>query len=518
MEQKIIDFYKENTFRHMESAYKRGYNEAAQNGLLNQEQIDWALAVHPVWDPVEETDLKRHIADALLLIENIANPGNPNHDPNVMKQWQDPNLQIFVNEYNAIPVGYSIEKILELFKKNPEKLGIIIQYMYSISPSVALAIYNSMNAVDYKNGKNKINPIFLNKKNIFGQGADKVKKYSENYLGKYISKRMRNKMPNIARAIFDEISAQKIKPTDGLGGLLKKADDIKKNLPAAAAGKFDIMLRALKDVSETDQFKKALKSGRAMNALQDDLAEWGGDNDKVEEIKQLQFILNGISYGATTSSIRGRLRENKLTIFSDAGMSWMKHDVMKFMATATDKVLNLGFMLSFEIANFAKNKIRGGRSKFSPKSWYNKKSVRDIEEAQRFISANPGISKVALQAEAATARNDANNAKLLGAKDAPQREKDAQKKELRVEAKEQEEARNLGLTNSKLHRKLQLMAHWDMLRSGKTNDLSLESGNVELGHHGRGEKKFFNSPQGVSSQYQNIWANQVANWNNGIGA
>jgi len=438
----IKNFYTYGAFQNMESPYKRGYQDAEKKGILNEDQKDWAHATLPptTWDPAEEALLRGAITSAFDAMRS----NNAPMDADVRKFKAD-----LIN-----PNGMTIAKILETFQEKPEKLEIILSYIGIDNPDIADAIYSGLNAVDYKTGKNKIIPKYRDKKNLFMEGIDAIKEFGSDYFGKYFSKSARKNMPGIARTIFDEIEAAKIKPTNGLKGLLEKSEEIQKKLPAAAEAQFKIIITALKSLSHTDHFAKALKSGRAMRALIEDLAEYGSENEKAfEGMKQLQFILHGLSYGPNTSSIRGKLKENPLTLFSDPRMSWNKNEGLRFMARATDKVLNLGFMAVFNIANYAKNKIRQGtRSEFSSSS----EMVKDAVPGYRTDMAEATAARAA--ATAATATGDPNAADL---------DRIAEKKE----------------RGGPGYRKLLLLAHWNLIKSYKTS-------NFALGSHKKAEKEY----------------------------
>ena len=147
--------------------------------------------------------------------------------------------------------------------------------------------------------------------------------------------------PN-AKNIVAAIHKAKVKPTDGIKGVLDKAGDIEKGLlykSPKATDHFKWFSKTMGELGSTmpKAFEGALRNGRQMRAIIEEMILIAVRDGKVDEAKTAMEVLSVIKYGYTTSKIMDALGKEKLSIFSDGKLSWNKNEGMKFVTTALDK-------------------------------------------------------------------------------------------------------------------------------------------------------------------------------------
>ncbi len=173
-----------------------------------------------------------------------------------------------------------------------------------------------------------------------------------------------------AENIVKAINGAKVKPTDGIDGVLKNADDIKKNLlykSPTATKHFDWFVKTLGELSSTMKkaFAGALKNGRQMKAIVSEIIMKAVRDGKIEEAKTTMEVLSVIKYGAVTSKVMDALGKQDMTIFSDGKLSWNKNQAVQFVSKALDKSIKFAFMGVGYGITFVGNEIRLSGSKFN---------------------------------------------------------------------------------------------------------------------------------------------------------
>ena len=173
-----------------------------------------------------------------------------------------------------------------------------------------------------------------------------------------------------AENIVKAINGAKVKPTDGIEGVLKNADNIKKNLlykSPTATSHFDWFVKTMKEMQSTMKkaFEGALKNGRQMRAIVSEIIMKAVRDGKVEEAKTTLEVLSVIKYGATTSRVMDALGKEKLSVFSDGKLSWNKAKGVQFVTNALDKSIKFAFMGIGYGVTIVGNEIRLSGSKFN---------------------------------------------------------------------------------------------------------------------------------------------------------
>ena len=135
--------------------------------------------------------------------------------------------------------------------------------------------------------------------------------------------------PNTAKPIVDVMTSKdfNLKPTDGIKGMLDKADAIAGKLQAKsprAAEHFDWFVKTMKSLSNTDSFKSALRNGQEMHKLITNVWNKAVADNKLEEAKTAMEVLKVMSYDLLTSRRMDAINKMDFTLFSDSGMSYMK--------------------------------------------------------------------------------------------------------------------------------------------------------------------------------------------------
>lgn len=198
-------------------------------------------------------------------------------------------------------------------------------------------------AYDDTNSKDYVPPKRSDELNLIEQISKDVSDTYADTLEKYIKfKGDRLYFSAEAKQIVAGIHKAKLKPTDGIKGVLEKSQDIKKALmykSANATEHFDWFVKTMNELSNTmpKAFGGALSNGRKMRAIIQEMIMIAVRDGKEKEAKTAMEVLSVIKYGYTTSKIMDALKKESLTVFSDGKLSWNKNEGMKLVTTALDK-------------------------------------------------------------------------------------------------------------------------------------------------------------------------------------
>jgi hypothetical protein len=146
---------------------------------------------------------------------------------------------------------------------------------------------------------------------------------------------------------FDKV---KIKPTDGLEGILSKKSEILDKLKSSATATnyfkwFTDTLEKLKK-SMPEAIEGALRNGGQMQEVVSAIMAEAVENGKIKEAKTALEVLSVAKYGLSTSRTLDKLREDKelFNVFSNKDLSWNKNEGVKFVTGAIDKTVRAGVL------------------------------------------------------------------------------------------------------------------------------------------------------------------------------
>lgn len=172
-----------------------------------------------------------------------------------------------------------------------------------------------------------------------------------------------------SQEIIKAIDKEKIKPTDGIAGIMGKKDAILKRLAVSPTAKkhFEWFTKTMDNISKLipNAYAGAMKGGHQLQAVVAQVIIAAVKQGKVPEAKTALEILAVSKYGFTTSKTMDALAKENLTIFSDKGLSWNKNEGMQFVTNAMDKTLKYGFMAAGRTVAAARNAVQRSRSKFN---------------------------------------------------------------------------------------------------------------------------------------------------------
>ncbi len=268
------------------------------------------------------------------------------------------------SDFSAIESGFEDTSVntdkLEFFKRNYKTLLNTLHNepkVYEVfkqfdNGKISKPLDKALSKVDYSNTESKdylppqredeLTPL----QRIKGEISDTL----EDYMGKYIKLRGdRLYFSDSAKNIVKAIDGTKFKPTDGIGKILENAKNIQDNLrykSPRATEHFNWLTSTLTDLKNTmpKAFNGALKNGRQMKALIEELIIKAVRENKIDEAKTTMEVLSVIKYGYTTSKIMDALKQQDLTIFSDGSLSWNKHEGVQFVTKAFDKSIRAAFL------------------------------------------------------------------------------------------------------------------------------------------------------------------------------
>jgi len=212
---------------------------------------------------------------------------------------------------------------------------------------------------------------YQDKKNVFQRASEKVDEFYDNWLKKYVTAHRDHiyKIPT-AKAISEAIIAAKVKPTDGIAGIIAKKDDVIKKLqnktPLESLDQFKWF------VSKIEQFQNgkmkeavegALREGPKMNKLVEALAldaieETQNGKNRIEDAKAVMEMLTVMQYGTFTSRRLDALRGEEVKMFSDKDLSWNKNEGINTVMKGLDKTIKFAAVVAGAGITATANRIR----------------------------------------------------------------------------------------------------------------------------------------------------------------
>lgn len=286
-------------------------------------------------------------------------------------------LAYFKRNYNSLLKDlYSETKIREVFAANDN--GKISKHL---DEALAKTDYANKESKDY------VPPKRTEELTLKQQISNWVSDTYEDYLKKYVTLRGdRQFFSPEAKLIVKAIDGAKIKPTDGLEKVLNESKKIKDNLiykSPAATDAFEYFEKVMGELKSTmgKTFAGALKNGRQMRAVIEEMALHAVRNGKVKEAKVAMEVISVLKYGITTSRVMDAIKKEPMTVFSDKSLSWNKNKGVQFVTQAIDKGIKTAFMGVGYGVTMIGNKIRLSGRKFHGKS-KRLSSARDALNAQ----------------------------------------------------------------------------------------------------------------------------------------
>lgn len=224
-----------------------------------------------------------------------------------------------------------------------------------------------------------------------------------------------------AKEICKAIDKEKVKPTDGLKGLLDKADAIKKRFNSKTLDQhFDWFVQTMNDVK--NDIPKAIdgawKDARQMKCVITQIIlratdPANDDPDAMAKAKTAMEIMTVMKYGMLTSNVMDAFRKQEFSMFSDGKLSWNKNEGIQFVTKAFDRGLKTAFTGIGYGITFVHNKIHLAGGKFKNKNNDRNKakdplSARFAEEQAR-IARTGKSDKNLLNQEIQTAQHEINS-------------------------------------------------------------------------------------------------------------
>lgn len=229
-----------------------------------------------------------------------------------------------------------------------------------------------------------LDPIQQIQKWVSDTYSDTIKKYEE-LRGGTVFRRQE------AKDIFSAIDKVKVKPTDGLDGLLKKKSDIegKLNNPVSRQH-FKWFTETMEPIAA--KMPKAVagawKNANQMKAVIGQIILTATDPNNsdphaIEKAETAMEIMTAMKYGMMTSKVMDAMKQTEFSIFSDGQLSWNKNEGIQFVTKAFDKSVKAAFLGVGYGITIIRNKVMMSGMKFKNKDNQNKSNL-----AKRFNDEN----------------------------------------------------------------------------------------------------------------------------------
>ena len=270
---------------------------------------------------------------------------DPNNDPdNTNNPWyalrnKNQHINQFKNDFSEIFDTLLTKSTVrsDFLAKAPDKIS------EPLTKAIELTDYENKDSKDYLPAK------YLDEKNWMQQFEDWKNDTYEDYLRKFTNPSRGTRIffspwsQNIIKA-FDKV---KIKPTDGLEGILAKKTEIADKLKSSknSSDHFDWFVKTVEKLKNAGMGKAvegALRNGAQMRHLVSGIIAEAVEQGKEKEAKTALEILSVAKYGLSSSRTMDAINKTDMTIFSDGKLSWNKNEGIKMVTGAFDRTIKAG--------------------------------------------------------------------------------------------------------------------------------------------------------------------------------
>lgn len=258
-----------------------------------------------------------------------------------------------------------------------------------------------------------------------------------------------------SKEIFKAIDKEKVKPTDGIDGILAKADAIKKRIPnKTITDHFDWFVETMNQIKadKPKAFAGAWNNARQMKTvITEIMLKATGPNAKdsdMEKAKTAMEIMTAMKYGMMTSKVMDAMKQTEFSIFSDGQLSWNKNEGIQFVTKAFDKSVKAAFLGVGYAVTFARNKIMMSGMKYNKKNnkekalagriaWENNRLALKRNKDERAIQDTIANERQKIDNNT-TIKNNLDTSDGINDHTIHQKEQDVANKKNNLEAKKQE--------------------------------------------------------------------------------
>ncbi len=316
---------------------------------------------------------------------------------------------------------------------------------YDHKGKVAKHIATAINETDYdnKDSKDFVAPVYEDKKNVWQKIGDKIDDFKQDHIDPWtnVLRGSRRFFTPYSKEILEAFSkaknkdGKKLKPTDGLQGVLDYAEAITKKLVAKSPkGKahFDWLVGKLKIYAEEKPkaFAGAFKRSWQLKAIVSQLIVDGIQEGKVAEAKSAMEVLSTMKYGVFTSRTVDALKKEDFTMLSDKGLSWNKYEPVRLVTTAIDKTAKYAMLAVGRGVAAVRNGIFRSRTKFRGKTKYFQAAEDVWKKRNNVGNMEAALENLTNELESTTTQQTLLNTQIagFGGRDAMQSDIDAYSK------------------------------------------------------------------------------------------
>lgn len=247
-------------------------------------------------------------------------------------------------------LGRNIKPIIETLVKDKKLRDKTI----STHSSINRLFSEGLDESNYNDGDNKLEHKIDDPKNVFKRAKQKIDDTYDQTLGKLNSRHKRHMYKTDAKYIVGALIGKGIKPTDGMKKVFEGIKTTQGKMDKTVQDKMKWGIGELEKLSGQKYFKDALRNGRDMNYMVQQIVADAAQFGKKDEAMMLLETLAIMRYGTTTSSVRDDLRKAEFKIFSGTSLA-KENAFMGNMMGAIDKTIRFAALGMFEAANLVKN-------------------------------------------------------------------------------------------------------------------------------------------------------------------
>ena len=234
----------------------------------------------------------------------------------------------------------------EIFDTLLTKSSVRNDFLTRAPSKISDPLTKAIELTDYENKSSKdyVPEKYPDEKNWRQELEDWKNDTYEDYFRKFVnpSRGTRIYFSPWSQNIIKAFDKAKVKPTEGLEGILKNKDTISGNLKSSKTSSdhfkwFTDTVEKLKGAGMGKAVEGALRNGAQMRHLVSGLIAEAVKQGKVKEAKTALEILSVAKYGLLSSRTLDAIRKADMTIFSDGRLSWNKNEGIKMVTTAVDK-------------------------------------------------------------------------------------------------------------------------------------------------------------------------------------